>query len=107
MKDNPTVGKWLEKLPPDLQNITRELIAVARKNMPGVHEFIYHDAVGYSVNDSPSDRICYIAPQKKDMSISGFYSARDFLTRKSYWLVRENDCDMSKSGAWTKRRIQR
>lgn len=31
---------------PDLQAITRELCEVARKNMPGAFEFIYHDAVG-------------------------------------------------------------
>ena len=73
MKDPPTVDRWLEKLSPDLQPITRELIAVARKNMPGVHEFIYHDAVGYSVNDSPFDRICYIAPQKKGCVNFGFF----------------------------------
>jgi hypothetical protein len=73
MKNNPTVDKWLEKLSPDLQDITRELIAVARKNMPGAHEFIYHDAVGYSVNDSPFDRICYIAPQKKGYVNFGFF----------------------------------
>jgi hypothetical protein len=73
MKDNPTVDQWLEKLPPDLQRITRELIAIARKNMPGAHEFIYHDAVGYSINDSPFDRICYIAPQKKGYVNFGFF----------------------------------
>jgi hypothetical protein len=73
MKDNPTVDQWLEKLPPDLQRITRELIAIARKNMPGAQEFIYHDAVGYSINDSPFDRICYIAPQKKGYINFGFF----------------------------------
>jgi hypothetical protein len=73
MKDNPTVDQWLEKLPSDLQNITRELIGVARKNMPNAHEFIYHDAVGYSVNDSPFDRICYITPQKKGYVNFGFF----------------------------------
>jgi hypothetical protein len=73
MKNNPTVDEWFEKLTPDLQIITRELITVARKNMPKVHEFIYHDAVGYSVNDSPFDRICYIAPQKKGYVNFGFF----------------------------------
>ena len=58
---------------PDLQIITRELIAVARKNMPNAHEFIYHDAVGYSINDFPFDRICYIAPQKKGYVNFGFF----------------------------------
>jgi hypothetical protein len=64
MKNNPTVNEWLEQFPPNLQKITRELIGAARKNMPNGHEFIYHDAVGYSINDSPFNRICYIAPQK-------------------------------------------
>ena len=73
MKNTPTVEEWLEKLPSDLQIITRELIAVARKNMPNVHEFSYHDAVGYSVKDSPFDRICYIAPQKKGYVNFGFF----------------------------------
>jgi hypothetical protein len=72
MKDNPTVDQWLEKLPPDLQKITLELIAVVRKNMPSAYEFIYHDAVGYSIDDSPFDRICYIGPQKKGYVNFGF-----------------------------------
>jgi Domain of unknown function (DU1801) len=73
MRNKPTVEEWLAILPLDLQVITRELIEVARKNMPDVHEFIYHDAVGYSVNDSPFDRICYIAPQKKGYVNFGFF----------------------------------
>ena len=73
MKNNPILEAWLEKLPPDAQKITSELIAVARKNMPDAYEFIYHDAVGYSVNDSPFDRICYIAPQKKGYVNFGFF----------------------------------
>ena len=83
MKNTPTVEEWLEKLPSDLQIITRELIAVARKNMPNVHEFIYHDAVGYSVNDSPFDRICYIAPQKKGYVNFGFFFGADLSDPKN------------------------
>ena len=55
---------YLAKLPVDLRGITAELCAVARKNMPGAHEIIYHDALGYSTSGSPFDRICYIAPQR-------------------------------------------
>jgi hypothetical protein len=69
----PTVEEWLEKLSPDLQTITCGLIAVARRKMPKAHEFIYHDAVGYSINDSPFDRICYIAPQQKGYVNFGFF----------------------------------
>lgn len=73
MNKNPTVEQWLENFPPDRQLMIRELIALARRNMPGAHEFIYHDAVGYSVNDSPFDRICYIAPQNKGYVNFGFF----------------------------------
>jgi hypothetical protein len=70
-----TVEEYLSNLPPDLQAITRELCDVARKNMPGAHEFIYHDAVGYSVSKSPFDRICYIAPQKSYVNFGFFFGA--------------------------------
>ena len=68
-----TVEEWLTHLPPNLKPITKVLRAVASKNMPTAHEFIYHDAIGYSVSDSPFDRICYIAPQKKGYVNFGFF----------------------------------
>src|SRR6188474_909386 len=68
-----SVDEWLANLPPDLQRITKEVRAVARKNMPRAHEFIYHNAIGYSTSDSPFDRICYIAPQKKGYVNFGFF----------------------------------
>lgn len=68
-----SVEEWLANLAPDLQAITKQLRAVARKNMPDAHEFIYHDAIGYSVSDSPFDRICYVAPQKKGYVNFGFF----------------------------------
>jgi len=68
-----SVEEWLANLSPELRTIARELVSVARKNMPKAHEFIYHDAVGYSVSDSPFDRICYIAPQKKGYINFGFF----------------------------------
>ena len=68
-----SVEEWLANLPPDLQLITKKLRAVALKNMPKSHEFIYHDAIGYSTSDSPFDRICYIAPQKKGYVNLGFF----------------------------------
>ena len=67
------VEEFLSNLPADVQAIARELVAVARKKMPGAHEFIYHNAVGYSVSDSPFDRICYVWPQKKGYVNFGFF----------------------------------
>ena len=68
-----SVKEWLENLPAGLQAIAKTLRVVARKNMSNAHEFIYHDAIGYSVSDSPFDRICYIAPQKKGYVNFGFF----------------------------------
>ena len=73
MSKNPGVKDWLANLPPELRAIAKQLRAVARKQMPDAHEFIYHDAIGYSVSDSPFDRICYIAPQKKGYVNFGFF----------------------------------
>ena len=67
------VEEFLSHLPSDVQTIARELVTVARKNMPGAHEFIYHNAVGYSVSESPFDRICYVWPQKKGYVNFGFF----------------------------------
>jgi len=68
-----TVDQYLTKLLSDPRRITAALCAVARKNMPGAHEIIYHDAIGYSTSGSPFDRICYIAPQKKGYVNFGFF----------------------------------
>lgn len=82
MNKQPTVAEWLEKIPSEQQVIVRELIAVARQNMSGAHEFIYHDVVGYSVNDSPFDRVCYIAPQNKGYINFGFFFGAGLPDRK-------------------------
>ena len=68
-----SVEKWLADLPPEIQIITESLRSMARKHMPDAHEFIYHDAIGYSTSASPADRICYIAPQKKGYVNFGFF----------------------------------
>jgi hypothetical protein len=47
MTNNSSVDEWLEELPCEVQSITHELIATARRNMPNTHECIYHDAVGF------------------------------------------------------------
>jgi hypothetical protein len=68
-----SVQDWLANLTPEVRTITKQLRAVARKNMPGAREYIYHDAIGYSVDNSPANRICYIAPQRKGYVNLGFF----------------------------------
>ena len=82
-----TVEEYLSNLSPDKQAITRELCIVARQNMRGAHEFIYHDAVGYSVSKSPFGRICYIAPQKGYVNFGFFFGG--YLPDPEHLLVGE------------------
>jgi hypothetical protein len=68
-----SVQEWLAKLAPDLRAITKQLRAVARKNMPKAREFIHQDAIRYSFTDSTFDQICYILPQRKGYVNFGFF----------------------------------
>jgi len=68
-----SVQDWLANLAPDVQAITRQLRAIARKNMPQVQEFIHQDVLRFSVSDSPSDQFCYIVPQRKGYVNFGFF----------------------------------
>ena len=73
MSKNPSVQDWLANLAPEIRAITKQLRAVARKNMPKADEFISQDVLRYSIKDSPSDQICYIAPQRKGYVNFGFF----------------------------------
>ena len=68
-----SVQEWLKGLAPGVRAITKQLRVVARKNMPKAREYIYHDAIGYSADDLPANRICYIAPQRKGYVNFGFF----------------------------------
>ena len=72
-----SVQEWLANLAPDIRAITKQLRAVARNNMPNAQEFIHQDVIRYSIKDSPSDQICYIAPQKKGYVNFGFFFGAD------------------------------
>src|SRR5258706_6872244 len=100
MTENTTKA-YLAKLPFDLRRITAELCIVARRNMPGADEMIYHDAVGYSINGSPFDRICYIAPQKGYVNF-GFFFGVGLPDPKNYWRVHAHGCGMVNCEAWMK-----
>jgi Domain of unknown function (DU1801) len=67
------VEEFLSNLAPDLQAITREWVAVARKNMSGAREHIYHNTVGCSVSESPFGRICHITPHGGYVNFGFFF----------------------------------
>lgn len=45
--------------------------------MPGANELLCHNALGYSLSESPWDRVCYIAHQPKGYVNFGFFFGVD------------------------------
>jgi hypothetical protein len=43
--------------------------------MPEAYEILSHGTIGYSLTQSPFDRICYIAPQKNYVNFGFFFGA--------------------------------
>ncbi|SDO85762.1 hypothetical protein SAMN04487897_12475 [Paenibacillus sp. yr247] len=54
-----TVEKLIESFPTQIREIIETLRGVAKANMPGAHEFVYHDAINYKLPESPGTWICY------------------------------------------------
>src|SRR5437660_871144 len=48
---------------------------MARKAMPRAHEFLYYDAINYSLSDSPLERICYISPAQSHVTLGFLFGA--------------------------------
>jgi hypothetical protein len=67
------VEEFLSNYPEEIRRISVELRKMARNTMPRAHEFLYYDAINYSVDDSPLKRVCYISPMEKYVTL-GFLS---------------------------------
>ncbi len=70
------VEEFLSSYPEDIRKIGRELRDMARRAMHGAHEFLYHNAINYSLSDSPLDRICYISPTRRHVALGLLFGAQ-------------------------------
>jgi hypothetical protein len=70
------VKEFLSNYSEEIRRISEYLRKMARSVMPGAHEFLYYDAINYSVSDSPLGRICYISPMEKYVTIGFLLGAR-------------------------------
>lgn len=70
------VVEFLSSYPEQIRKVSSELRHMARKAMPRAHEFLYYDAINYSLNDSPLGRICYISPMEKYVSLGFLFGRR-------------------------------
>lgn len=71
------IKKHIDGLPIELQPIYKALRTIAKKGLPDCVEMLYHNSLGYSLTDSPWDRICYIAHQPKGYINFGFFFGAD------------------------------
>ncbi len=70
------VKEYLSNYPEEIRKISEELRKMARSAMAGAHEFLYYDAINYSLNDSPQGRICYISPMQTAVTLGFLFGAR-------------------------------
>ncbi len=69
------VEGFLSNYTEEIRAISRSLRDMAKRAMPGAQEFLYYDAINYSLSSSPLDRICYIRPLQKRVTL-GFLFGR-------------------------------
>src|SRR3989441_5659689 len=69
------VKEFLSNHPHKRRKITEELRHMARRAMHRANEFLYYDAVNYSLSDSPLERICYISPGQNQVTLGFLFGA--------------------------------
>jgi hypothetical protein len=70
------VEEFLSNYPEEIRRISAELRKIARNTMPRAHEFLYYDAINYSLDDSPLKRVCYISPMEKYVTLGFLFGAQ-------------------------------
>jgi hypothetical protein len=70
------VEEFLSNYPEEIRRISLELRRMARSTMPKAHEFLYYDAINYSIDDSPLGRVCYISPLEKYVTLGFLFGAQ-------------------------------
>jgi hypothetical protein len=69
------IEEYLSSYAEEIRKISSELRKIARNAMPRAHEFLYYDAINYSLDDSPIRRLCYISPFNKYITLGFLFGA--------------------------------
>src|SRR3989454_2547533 len=89
------VKEFLSNYPEGVRKITLELRKMARKTMPRAHEFLYYDAINYSLDDSPLKRICYISPMETYVTLGFLFGAQlDDLRSEEHTSELQSPCNL-------------
>jgi uncharacterized protein YbjQ (UPF0145 family) len=71
-----SVEAFLSNYPEEIRLISKELRGMARSAMPGAYEFLFYNAINYSLSASSVDRICYISPAQKHVTLGLLFGAQ-------------------------------
>ena len=63
------VDGFLTNYPEEIQKISRKLRDIVGHEMKNAEEFLYYNAINYSLSSSPLDRVCYIRPLQKRVTL--------------------------------------
>ncbi|HEV2390044.1 MAG TPA: DUF1801 domain-containing protein [Nitrososphaerales archaeon] len=69
------VDGFVSSYPPEMREVIEKLRRVASASLTGMQEILYHGAIGYSPTGLPSDRIVYILPAKKHVTLGFFFGS--------------------------------
>ena len=72
------VEVFLSSFPEEVRKVTLELRDMIRHTMNGGHEFLYYETISYSLSNSPLERICYISPTQKHVTLGFSFGAKLF-----------------------------
>lgn len=63
------IDGFLTNYPEEIQKVSRKLRDLVRHEMKNAEEFLYYNAINYSLTSSPLDRVCYIRPLQKRVTL--------------------------------------
>ena len=63
------VDGFLTNFPEEIQKVSRKLRDTVRHEMKNAEEFLYYNAINYSLSSSPLDRVCYIRPLQRRVTL--------------------------------------
>lgn len=70
------IEAYLSNYPEEIRKITKKMRDIARHAMSGAHEFLYYETISYSLTNSPIERIFYISPMEKHVTLGFLYGAQ-------------------------------
>lgn len=67
------IARYLAQLPAEQRGLVERLRQLVRRSMPRTEELLYHGALGYAPTGQPVDRLVYILPAARHVTLGFFF----------------------------------